>query len=291
MWYNACVELPGSPVSAKLEFKGEVPSAPLGRAVHALVDAISPFTEGLGLIGDHIRVQRYEVAIKIANRAKGIVKANGGKIHAPPLKFMVPFLELSSLEDMGEGRDSRIIELWSQLLADACTEYESEHLTFMRILSEVDGSQVRYLESLAGRHDFDQSLMGPGDMAQQYSLSASRCLGDPFDVEVIEGKMYKATRDEAEQIAAKLIEFTPDFSCRLIHADVPYRDTQISNETIYSSHNDHRTVALTLERQGLVIIEQTIVRSDIGKVRVGLACLSPLGESFLSCCKFKEQVS
>ena len=45
-------------VSAKASLTGEVPSEALGRSLHALVDAVSPITEGLGLIGDHIREDR-----------------------------------------------------------------------------------------------------------------------------------------------------------------------------------------------------------------------------------------
>jgi hypothetical protein len=54
--------------SAKLTAK--VPTSSMGRLVDALTDIIRPFSEKRGLRADHIRLQREEVAIEIAKRAK-----------------------------------------------------------------------------------------------------------------------------------------------------------------------------------------------------------------------------
>ena len=64
----------GARVEAKLELKGEIPSAPLGRAVDALVDIIRPFSESRGLKADLLRLQREDVAIEIARRGVERVK-------------------------------------------------------------------------------------------------------------------------------------------------------------------------------------------------------------------------
>jgi hypothetical protein len=94
-------------------------SEALGRAVDVLVDAGSPFTEGLGLIGDHIRAHRYDVAIKITKRAKELASLTKRADNPPPLKFIMPFLEKASTE----LEDDELCELWARLLVDACDEF------------------------------------------------------------------------------------------------------------------------------------------------------------------------
>jgi hypothetical protein len=99
-------------ISAKAELKGELSTPALDAAVHSLVDALSPFTQGMGLIGDHIRAHRYDVAIRITKRARELAEQRALPITPPPLKFTVPFIEKASTETS----DADLVEMWARLL-------------------------------------------------------------------------------------------------------------------------------------------------------------------------------
>jgi hypothetical protein len=76
-----------SPVKAEVKV-GERGAEKL---IDAVVDAFSPATETLGLLGDAVRLARVEVAAAITRRAKSIADESGLRLTAPPLKFLVPY--------------------------------------------------------------------------------------------------------------------------------------------------------------------------------------------------------
>ena len=135
-------------ISAKAEFKAEVrteiPAESSGRLVDALTDAIRPFTERRGLKADQIRLQREDVLIEIAKRTRERLAVEGKEISPVPTKFMVPFLEKASCEDI----ESEIIDLWAGLLASASTNYSSELVSYIHILSLIGREEATLLDSL-----------------------------------------------------------------------------------------------------------------------------------------------
>lgn len=141
-------------VSAKLEVKTEIPPDASGRAVHELLNAISPFTEGMGIVGAHLRVHREKVLIKIAKIVRERL-AIEGKVAIPvPPKFMVPFLEKASCEDI----ESELVDRWASLLEEAATDYSDGLLIFARILGELGAEEVRVLDKLTTPFHADLNL-------------------------------------------------------------------------------------------------------------------------------------
>ncbi|MEQ1650851.1 MAG: Abi-alpha family protein [Hyphomicrobium sp.] len=130
---------------AKLHIKGEVPSSSLGRAVDALTDIIRPFSEARGLKADILRMQREEVAIEIAKRARQKVEIERLEIQSVPNKIIVPLLEKGSCEELA---DDQMIERWANLLAAASMRVAVEP-RFVSILSELSGKQAELLDSIA----------------------------------------------------------------------------------------------------------------------------------------------
>ena len=129
---------------ASLELKGEIPKESLGRTLDALVDMIRPFTEARGLRADNIRLQRTEVAYKIAKMTRKAAELEKTTLTAPPTKFLIPFLEKASLEDRDEELHSR----WSSLLLAASTHYDARHLTFIDIMSRLSSDEIKLLEEV-----------------------------------------------------------------------------------------------------------------------------------------------
>lgn len=259
-------------ISLKGELKGEVPSTALGRAVHALVDAVSPFTEGMGLVGDHIRVHRYNVVTNIALRAREMAKENGIDISSPPLKFMVPFLEKASTEE----EDSEICELWSRLLLDACDEFQGVHLTYIQILSEISGAEARYIDELGKNYSIDYSPYSASIMSKNFLAGMIVFLdGDRHNPRVID-------KFEAEDVIKKALSYRSEEMCMPTMVSVQFGKG--GNYQGFVVQADRSTIAYLLARQNLVSIEHVEESTSFGRLKLEVACLTPLGMDFVTSC-------
>ena len=127
-----------------VKVSAEVDPQGTNKLIDALVDAFSPATETLGLLGDAMRLARVEVAAVVTRRAKEIADTNGLELKAPPIKFLAPFFEKASLE---AADDTEVIEMWSQLLVSAATE-ATHHPHFVSILSGLETSQATLLRDI-----------------------------------------------------------------------------------------------------------------------------------------------
>jgi len=137
----------GLSAKASLEAKvsTEIPAQSTGRLLDALTDIIRPFSERRGLKADQIRLQREEVAIEIARRAHHRMEIENQPTNTLPNKFLVPFLEKASLEEL----DSVLVDRWADLLASCSADPASAHPMFVKILSEMTGNDAFLLRNIA----------------------------------------------------------------------------------------------------------------------------------------------
>lgn len=131
-------------VGLKAELKGEIPTEKVGNAVDAILDALSPFTQGMGLIGDHIRFHREKVIIKIGELTIEKAQAENLNLKPVPPKFMVPFIEKASCEDL----ESELINAWANLLKEASTNYSAQLLPYLNVLSQLGPNEANYLNTM-----------------------------------------------------------------------------------------------------------------------------------------------
>lgn len=178
-----------SPININLD----VPKSASGRLIDALTDAIRPFTERRGLKADMIRLQREEVALDIALRAKRRLELLGGPERVPSTKFLVNFFEKASTEE-SEG----LADWWANLLARSCTSEEADLPIFADLLGKLDPVTAQYFykfmvaprESAAPYDsdvplDFNPSGLPPG-RAADYKAASPREMAElvhaQFDV-------------------------------------------------------------------------------------------------------------
>ena len=135
--------MPDLPISGKIEAKIEGRS--VDKLIDAVVDTFSPATEFAGLLGDAVRLARVEVAANITKRAKKIAKDHGIKLTAPPLKFLVPFYEKSSLEE-----ELSLHDLWAELLVSASSGENVNTNRYIGIISELSSEHLLALEKVVG---------------------------------------------------------------------------------------------------------------------------------------------
>lgn len=130
---------------AKLSIRGEVPSSSMGRLVDSITDIFRPFSEARGLRADHIRMQREEVAIEIAKRARERLAIENAEVRPVDNKILIPLIEKASLED---SNDEEMIDRWSALLANASKNQKVEP-RYVQILSELTSRQAKLFEAIA----------------------------------------------------------------------------------------------------------------------------------------------
>lgn len=124
--------------------------------VKSVCDLFSPLTELAGTIGDKLRIYRQISVLRALKRAKEISDEEGLVLEAPPLKFLIPYLESSSLED---PEDEILIELWARLLASSATDYKGEYSLYIRILNELSPNEAKAFNYIA---DFSEHELYEG---------------------------------------------------------------------------------------------------------------------------------
>lgn len=131
--------------SVRAEIKTEIPKQSTGRFVDALTDIIRPFSEKRGLRADRIRLQREQVLLQIAQKARERIAIEGIEPHPLPNKFMVQFLETASLE---ETENKKLKEMWANLLVSSAQKFSSENTLFIRILGQLSSEEAVLFEAI-----------------------------------------------------------------------------------------------------------------------------------------------
>jgi hypothetical protein len=135
----------GAKASLEVKVSTEIPPQSTCRLVDALTDLIRPISEQRGLRADQIRLQRLEVAIKIAKMVRHLAEIENQSIYPLPNKFLVPFLEKASLEEL----DSVMIDRWADLLLSSAADPATAHPRYIQILSELTPLEAQLLRRIA----------------------------------------------------------------------------------------------------------------------------------------------
>ena len=130
--------------TARFEVKTEIPATSSGRFVDSIVDMFRPFSESRGLLADNIRLQREDVLIEIAKKAKARALLENIEICAVPTKFLVPFLEKASLEKP----NSELVDRWSDLLLSA-SHNAGLPPRFISVLADLNFREATILKKIA----------------------------------------------------------------------------------------------------------------------------------------------
>jgi len=233
----------------------------------------------MGLVGDHIRAHRYDIAIRIVERAKKLCGDFDVPISAPPLKFLIPFLEKSS----AENSDHAIMEMWAQLLASSSKNFRGTHLTFIQILSEISSDEAKFLNEIRDEYD-------PGDYPfawdttnysfemEQYAEKVSKYINARFSLGT-----RLTTSGLANQLIDDLEKHKLHLQCKPTAYTVPFVDIK-SELSRLSMDMDRSVTVLLLQRQGLMTVKDVHFSTNIGEFNVELGLVTSLGKMFLDAC-------
>lgn len=130
------VEISGTTVTVGAKGSGA------DRLTHVVADALSPFSEGLGYIGDVVRFYRQDTALKSIARAIELAEKLNVQMRPVTPKFLVDWVEKASLESPDEPE---MTDFWAGLLVSASRAPSPTHYVFKRILSEMTREHVTFL--------------------------------------------------------------------------------------------------------------------------------------------------
>ncbi len=260
------------PISVDASLKAEVGKEAVEKLIDAIVDAFSPATESLGLLGDAVRLARVEVATAITRRAKAIADENKLRLKAPPLKFLVPFFEKASTENVEDGA---LVEMWARLLTSAGVDYQARHVRYTSILSEMSANQAVILDQIA--HNFGGTIgveVDPDELF--YSMTESRLVSRLRDIDAKdEDGMFKAIMQELARAGVSIVivqvEMKPDTMWDWT-ADTVYEDAKSLDFEI-------------LRSLGLIDrISTDFIAVELGAITVTLYHMTELGYDFWRAC-------
>jgi hypothetical protein len=137
--------MPDSGKNCKVGVNVEVDKDDARDIVTAIADTFSPVSESLGALGDSFRYYRSRSAIRNFQRTKEIAEKAGITLKAPPVRFLAPYIEFSSLND---ENNATLSDMWSALLFEAGTNYSEKQIRFSRLLSEMTEAEARAFQLL-----------------------------------------------------------------------------------------------------------------------------------------------
>jgi len=125
---------------------------PIGQAALAFFQKLlGPVGEAGEFLTDKIRFYRWQSSLRTLKRAREIALEHKLTINEVPLKFLIPFMEKSSLEEDSD----ELIERWAQLLAGASENKDNAKTIFIDVLSVLSSADVKTLEEFLPRSWYD----------------------------------------------------------------------------------------------------------------------------------------
>lgn len=179
----------------------DIPADVTRARTSAWLDLISPVTEWAGLRGDQLRarrellrLQQEEALNAIAKRASPKLKVISGR--PIPNKFIVPFLEQASLEEL----DSSLIDMWADLLVSASENFESYHTHFVSIMAQLSGRQGEIFKKIVGVDNLHDLEICQDNIRMWYGANRIRSL--------VYRELYEHVAKGREEIVADDIDNT-----------------------------------------------------------------------------------
>ncbi len=222
--------------------------AEISKSVADFLTKISqPAVEVSGIVGDSLRYVRWKNSLDILEKAKNISAAKGIEPSKVPTKFLIPFLEESSLED-----DDGLKNMWAALLANSSGNFSDKHKLYKDILSELSFDEAKFISDLR-----DELWTIPSPMTEALTGRTLRKAGRQAIGEVMDKFCRDMRIDESppeihvEEILSKIEPFILGPGSRLVFASLYGPNDEV--EVIAGRDEDDWLFSLQhLQKMGLV---------------------------------------
>lgn len=120
--------------------------------VKAALDAIAPFTEGLGALGDQLRIWRERSLLRAALQAKQLAEQEGIDVRIASPKFLSLWIEGAS----SEPDENNITELWARLLVRGAHGKNALNIALAKVLQSITASEAEVLTKIYNQGEFSE---------------------------------------------------------------------------------------------------------------------------------------
>ncbi|MEO0980804.1 MAG: hypothetical protein AAFY24_26325 [Pseudomonadota bacterium] len=269
------------------------------RLTNALADALSPFTQPMGLLGDEIeafRIHRRVKAIETLKRASERQDELGIERHPVSPKLLNTWLEKASLE---ADDDQILTEYWATVLAKSPEKFSALHAMCMDILSKIGSLEARVFQRLCQDRS-DQGYTkkhiprGIGKFAKKPQESVEAIIEKVFAtkltddwLDVIKNETQERMHEEFSIPGACIVNFELSFSSRFNQGVNIEFDGGFIEEF---SENDTVSALELLIYHGLVDFERFTVFCSLDRseklitVSITGASVTTLGARFAEVC-------
>ena len=256
--------------AVKVEYSGQSASVSLqgniaGRLGNQIADALSPFTNALGFLGDRLAISRQEAALRAISRASARLRAEGISSGQIPPKILLPWLDGASLETEG---DSSLTEAWVGIFVRAVKSSDALVISYIETLKRLGEPEAKLLA-------FFTSDITPTYSSKFYEVGAF----DVFSTLNPSGALLVAKVEDVltNHGLEKLEEFFETVGLQNMCQVMFYRTIETSNgntryfvdmrDTKYFRKNEH--VISNLENLGLIRISYAVLdRANGGKIEI-----------------------
>jgi hypothetical protein len=136
------VKLKVSHSSIAVEARGDAAT----RATNALLDLVSPFTNGMGWVGDQLSYARKLAALRAASKASKRLKEEGILEAKIPPKVFLPWLEGASLET---DEASNLSDEWAGIFVRAAKSSDAVTISYIETLKKLGKREAELLQFFA----------------------------------------------------------------------------------------------------------------------------------------------
>jgi hypothetical protein len=121
---------------------------PISQGALAFFQALlGPVGEASEILTDKVRFYRWQTGLRTLEKARKLALKKKLKPEEVPLKFLVPFLEAASLEEVG----SDLEDYWAQLLTGAIQEKRLAKNVFIDVLKNSTSDEIKVLDWLVDK--------------------------------------------------------------------------------------------------------------------------------------------
>ena len=124
-----------------------------GRLSAQLGDLISPFSETLGALGDHLKVWRESSLLAALSKAREKITEQQIAIEPVAPKTLTYWVEKASLED-----NDALAEKWANLLISSMGDFDSTSIWSANVLSELGKPEAELMEELIKRYHWSKGV-------------------------------------------------------------------------------------------------------------------------------------
>jgi len=245
--------------------------ASVARIGESIADLISPFSQGFGLVGDHIRIYRQRSVAAVLSKATEIAGEREQRISPVNPKNLFPIIENASLEsDDGE----EIIDLWARLLLTGTENFDAELAVFSDVLKRIGKSEALFLRGLV-EPDRRFPKMIHSDIEEYYNP-----------------RQFQGAFEDSLQSITSREEFLKKINDTVGSVQITYGCIlsigTMGNQDTYSYITDalankNKTISV-LEREGLVVTRNVYFTAGQNTFAANICSATNMGVSLIARC-------